>query len=64
MTSSGMGRHLGTGGPAATSCCWDSGQAAGADEVCGQPLFTQVMEPAGKLDILLKLAHVIVPTVG
>jgi hypothetical protein len=29
------------------------GQAAGADEVCGHLLLTGVMEPAGKLDILV-----------
>jgi hypothetical protein len=40
------------------------GQAAGAGEVCGQPLLTRVMEPAGKLDILVKPARVIVAAFG
>jgi len=40
------------------------GQAAGADGVFGQLLLTGVIEPAGKLDILLKPAQVIVPPFG
>jgi hypothetical protein len=37
------------------------GQAAGADEVFGQLLLTRVIEPASKLDMLVRPAHVIVP---
>jgi hypothetical protein len=40
------------------------GQAAGADEVFGQLTLNRVIEPAGKLDILVKPAHVIVPMFG
>jgi len=40
------------------------GQAADADEVSGQLLLTGVIEPAGKLDILVKPAQVIVPAFG
>jgi hypothetical protein len=40
------------------------GQATGADEVFGQLLLARIIEPASKLDILVKPVHVIVPAFG
>jgi hypothetical protein len=40
------------------------GQATSAAEVFGQLLRARIIEPASKLDILVKPVHVIVPTFG
>jgi hypothetical protein len=58
-----MGRHLWYG-PSGGYQVLGFDQAAGADEVFGQLLLTRVIEPTSKLDILVKPAHVIVPTFG
>jgi hypothetical protein len=41
-----------------------SGQATSADEVFGQLLMARNIEPASKLDILVRPVHVIVPAFG
>ena len=63
MTSSGMGATWGNGLPGGYQVL-GFGQAADADEVFGRLVLAPVIEPAGKLDILLKPACVIVPAFG
>jgi hypothetical protein len=63
MTFSGMGPHLGDG-LSGGYLVLGFGRATGAEEVVGQLLLTRVIEPASKLDILVRPAHVIVPAFG
>ena len=39
-------------------------EASGGDEVFGQLVLARIIEPASKLDILVKPVRVIVPTFG